>query len=82
MIEVGSLFLLDQVFEDADVFGLRNLDTKRLVRLVTVNETRSCLMDSITTTAAGTGMHMSHFSSRSLFCSLALRNLLRPSLST
>jgi hypothetical protein len=36
---VGSLFLLDQVFEDADVFGFWNLDTKLQVQLVTVNET-------------------------------------------
>ena len=26
MIEARGLFLLDQVFEDADVFGLQNLD--------------------------------------------------------
>jgi len=39
VIEVGSLFQLDMCSKYADVFGLRNLDTKRLVRLVTVNET-------------------------------------------
>ena len=31
-------FLLDQSLEDADVFDLRELDIRRLVRLVTVNE--------------------------------------------
>ena len=39
VIEIWGLFLLDQVFEDADIFGLRNLDRERLVRLVTFNET-------------------------------------------
>lgn len=36
VIEVGSLFLLDQ---DAHVFGLQDLDRERVVRQVTVNET-------------------------------------------
>jgi hypothetical protein len=31
-------FLLDQVFEDADLFGFCILDSRHLVRLVTVNE--------------------------------------------
>jgi len=39
VIEVRGLFLLDQVFEDADIFGLQNFDRERLVRLVTFNET-------------------------------------------
>jgi hypothetical protein len=39
MIEVGSLFQLDMCSKDADIVGLRNLDGKRLVRQVTVNET-------------------------------------------
>jgi hypothetical protein len=40
-----GLFLLDQVFEDADVFCLQNLDGERLIqldrfiRVVTENET-------------------------------------------
>ena len=38
MIKVRGLFLLDQVFEDADVFGLRYLDSKRLIQLVTENK--------------------------------------------
>ena len=33
MIEARELFLLDQVFEDADVFGLQNLDREDLIRL-------------------------------------------------
>jgi hypothetical protein len=32
-------FLLDQVFEDAHVFGLQDLDRERVVWQVTVNET-------------------------------------------
>ena len=39
MIEVGSLFLLDQVFEDAHVFRLQDLDRERVVRQVTVHKT-------------------------------------------
>lgn len=38
MLEAMGLFLLDQVFEDADVFGLRNLDSKRLIKVVTENK--------------------------------------------
>jgi len=38
VIEIWDLFLLDQVFENADIFGLRNLDSKRLIRLVTENK--------------------------------------------
>ena len=30
MIEARGLFLLDHVFEDADVFGIQNLDRARL----------------------------------------------------
>ena len=30
-IESVSVFLLDQVFEDADVFGVRNLDSEPLL---------------------------------------------------
>ena len=39
VFEAMGLFLLDQVFEDADIFGLQNFDRERLVRLVTFNET-------------------------------------------
>ncbi len=45
MFEAMGLFLLDQVLENADVFGLLNLDRERLIRLkrrtrlVTKNET-------------------------------------------
>ena len=38
MIEVWGLFLLDQVFEDADVFGFQNLDREHLIQLVTENK--------------------------------------------
>ena len=44
MFEAMGLFLLDQVFEDADIFGLRDLDSKCLIqvkcptRLVTEND--------------------------------------------
>jgi hypothetical protein len=38
VFEAMRSFLLDQVFEDADVFDFRKLDSRRLVRLVTVNE--------------------------------------------
>ena len=37
MIEARGLVLLDQVFEDADVFALLNFDCERLTRLVTEN---------------------------------------------
>ena len=33
MIEARGLLLLDQVFEDADVFGLQNLDREDLTPL-------------------------------------------------
>jgi len=39
MFEAMRPFLLDQVFEDADVFGLQNLDREHLIRLVTENKT-------------------------------------------
>jgi hypothetical protein len=45
MFEAMGLFLLDQVFEDADIFGLQNLDRECLIRierliwLVAENET-------------------------------------------
>ena len=32
------IFLLDQVLEDADIFGLQNLDREHLIRLVTENK--------------------------------------------
>jgi hypothetical protein len=38
VFEVMGPFLLDQVFEDADVFDFRKLDSRRLVRLIAVNE--------------------------------------------
>lgn len=38
MIEVMGLFLLDQVLEDADIFGLRNLDSECLIWFVTENK--------------------------------------------
>ncbi len=38
MIEVRGLFFLDQFFENANVFGLRNLDGKHHIRLVTKNK--------------------------------------------
>jgi hypothetical protein len=38
VLEAMEPFFLDQVFEVADVFGLRNLDSKRLIRLVTENK--------------------------------------------
>ena len=34
MTEAMGLFLLDQVFEHADVFGLQNLDREDLIRLL------------------------------------------------
>ncbi len=39
MIEARGFSLLDQVFEDADAFGLHNLDSERLIRLVIEDET-------------------------------------------
>ena len=39
VIEARGLFLLDQVFEDADFFGLRKLDNEHLIWLVIENET-------------------------------------------
>ena len=39
MIEARGLFLLDDLLQNADVFGIQNLDRERLVRQVTVNET-------------------------------------------
>ena len=38
MIEARGLFLLDQFFEDADVFGLQNLDSEDLTRLLIDSE--------------------------------------------
>jgi hypothetical protein len=38
VFEAMGPFLLDQVFDDADVFDFRKLDIRCLVRLVTVNE--------------------------------------------
>jgi hypothetical protein len=38
VIEVRSLFLLDLVFEDADIFALRNLHSKHLIFRITDNE--------------------------------------------
>jgi hypothetical protein len=36
--ETMGLFLLDQFFEDADVVGLRNLDSEHLILSITDNE--------------------------------------------
>ncbi|KAI0302880.1 hypothetical protein B0F90DRAFT_1713211 [Multifurca ochricompacta] len=33
MIEATGLFLLDQAFEVANIFGLRNIDHEELIRL-------------------------------------------------
>ena len=38
MIEVGGLFLLNQVFEDADIFVLRNFDSEESVGVITENK--------------------------------------------
>lgn len=38
MIEVTRLFLLDQVFKDADVFGLQNLDCEEFRRVTSKNK--------------------------------------------
>ena len=38
MIEEMNLFLLDLVFEDADVFVLRNFNRKHIIFIVTRNE--------------------------------------------
>jgi len=38
VIEGRGLFLLDQVFENAYVVSLQNLDSKRLIQLVTENK--------------------------------------------
>ena len=38
MVEARSLFLLNQVFEDADIFGLRNLDSEGPVGIVPENK--------------------------------------------
>jgi len=38
MIEARGLFLLDQVFEDADVFGLQNLDREDFRRVASKNK--------------------------------------------
>ena len=38
MVEVVGLLLLNQVFEDADIFGLQNLDRKHPLGIVTVNK--------------------------------------------
>ena len=38
MIEVRGLFLLNHLLKDADIFGVRNLDSKRLVWLVSKNK--------------------------------------------
>ena len=38
MIEARGLFLLDQVFEDADIFGLQNFDSEELIRLLIDSE--------------------------------------------
>ena len=35
MVEVRGLFLLDQVFEDADVVSLRNFDSEGPVGVIT-----------------------------------------------
>ena len=34
MIEKRRLFLLDQVLEDADIFGFRNLDSESLAPVI------------------------------------------------
>jgi hypothetical protein len=36
--KVMSLFLLDQVFEDADIFGFQNLDSEHLISSATKNK--------------------------------------------
>jgi len=36
--EEMSIFLLDHFFEDADIVGLRNLDSEYLILIVTDNE--------------------------------------------
>jgi len=38
MIEARGLFLLDQVLEDADVFGLQNLDREDFRRVTSKNK--------------------------------------------
>ena len=42
VIEVRGVFLLDLVFEDADVVGLRNLDSKHLILRITDKEAVEC----------------------------------------
>jgi len=39
MIEARGLFLLDQAFEDADVFGLQNLHREDFQRVTSKNKT-------------------------------------------
>ena len=38
MFEAMRPFLLDQVFEDADILGVQNLNRERLIQLVTENK--------------------------------------------
>ena len=38
MIEVVGLFLLNQVFKDADIFVFRNLDSEESVGVITENK--------------------------------------------
>jgi len=38
MVEVGGFLLLDQIFEDADIFGLRNFDSECSIGVVTENK--------------------------------------------
>jgi len=38
VIEVRSIFLLDLVFEDADIVVLRNLDSEHIIFFVTENK--------------------------------------------